>query len=287
MTLRRRFEVLTPLPNVLVADLISDIRVHLNWIKHILDLPNIINDRKAEGVLVISGGRYPVNIKLSRRREDEKEIIEIDFTGTFSMKIIYTIFTEPIGTKVRGDIEISVGFFWERMLKGFIRDLCEHLRSELFDMLKQVQMSNLEKEIKSHETEIKERREDTKEEEATSEKTMLKVRTLSNPDKLTNPVLMAKILSRSELTESFQITDKHEYISKLEGIAAKYGDSIAYVVLKDVITVRALLEKGVLTGLKIEADNKVYDGVDALKSLESIEELKGKLYVFVLKGTMD
>lgn len=287
MTLRRRFEVVTTLAPELIADQISNIRVHLDWIKHILDLPNVIDDKKAEGVLVISGGRYPVTIKLSRRKDNGKELVEVKFTGTFSMKIIYTIFTEAVGTKVRGDIEISVGFFWERMLKGFIRDLCEHLRSELFGMLKRVQMSGLEKEVRSHETEIKEWREEIKEERVPSEKILSEVKMLPNPDKLIDPLLMAKILSKSELSKSFQVSDKREYLRKLKDIAAEYSDSIAYTILKDEIIVRALLEKGVLTGLKIEAGGNTYDGVDALKILESTSELRGKLYVFVLKEPID
>lgn len=288
MVLKRRFEVITPLPANTVAESLSNVSLHMAWINHIMDLPKVQDRYNGEGVLLVSGGKYPVKITLTPKTVDGSFQITLRFSGTFSMKIIYTIKKEVIGTKVRGDIEISVGFLWERMLKGFIKDLSEHLRSQVFNYLKELEASPPKKEEEAPKpTQEAEQVKETGGEEGVAErpkeelqKKIRSIKTSGDLTKLNDPIFLSKLIASAELVDSVEVSSTAEYIDTLIKHSGKHKEGTLYTVLKNEVIVRALFEGGVMTGFRIEAGEEVFDGAPALHKLTVMPDLKGKLYVF-------
>ena len=285
MTLHTRFEVITPLTVQDVTASLSDIALHMAWLSHIMELPKIYSKRKGEGVLIISGGKYPVKIDLEVKEKETESRLTVTFTGTFYMRIHYMIKKETIGTKVRGDIEIKVGFLWERMLKGFAKELSEHLRNRVFNYLKDLEKAPLqtgEKKVQVEEKKISggEKREEVKEVELPKE--FEEIKKVGKLDKLSDPLLLSKLISSSEFKESLDVSSITDFLKVVGKLVKKYPKGKLYIVLRDSVNIRILSEEGVMTGIRIEVGEKTMDGEEAIRYLKSNPEVKGTAYVFLL-----
>jgi hypothetical protein len=295
VVIRRRFEVITPQHLDKVAEALSDLKLHIDWLKYIMDASQVIDENNAEAVLIISGGRYPVKIKFSKWKSEKEYVLQLTFTGTFHMILTYTILPIRAGTKIRGDLEISVGFFWERLLKGFAKDLAEDLRMKIFNYMK---ILKEEKPPSRPEAKPKVEEKPAPPPKVKPEKPapkpppkpvpkekvkLFKIPTEKEPKKLGDELLLLEIITRSELISTEKVKSLDEFFKKVESTVNTTKEKKLYILLKGKVAIRLLIEDGIITGVQVETEGKVLNGSEALKILATKPDISGWVHIFKIK----
>ena len=284
MVLRRRFEIVSPAPPNDVLAILTDVKNYLRWFRDFIEVINIQSDRSADIILFISGGRYGVTMSIDEWVEGNVHYVRVVFSGRFHM--ILTLMVEPSdgGSRVSGELEIAVGFFWERMLKGFASDLVSRLSRGINEAI-QALIARPVTPIAPSETARVERRE-VKKAEPPLAPLIGDLRMVNDPRKLEDIVLLSTILMKSKLISTRRVNDVVEFINELRIISEEFKNENVYVVFRNKVAVSVLIEKGVITGLRIKFDSEEVNGKEVLDRLSELEEFKGVIHIFRVPGTL-
>ena len=277
MVLRRRFEILSSAPRRDVVRVLVNIRNYIEWFSDFIDQAELRSIRSASATLRIPGlpGKYKVSMEVADWIESDVHYVKLSSTGDLKFSITFTITPEvpyeEESSRVRGILEINVGFLWRRTMRDFASRLIEKLSIGINDTLQRLVSG---KEV--------EKRELIKEYTLTLEPTTIfqVVRAAPDPRRLEDIVALASIVVKSTLINTRRISSLQELLNELNKIVEEYKGENIYLVLKNDVTLNMLIEDGVLTGLKIRIGNEEYNGREALERLNTLKEINGTLHIF-------
>ncbi len=106
----------------------------------------------------------------------------------------------------------------------------------------------------------------------------------ANPDKLGDELVLGMILLRSELIDTIKVSLSGEEV--LNQVSRKYSDlkeDVLYINIRSSdgkINMKFLIEKEVLTGVRVDLQDRVLNGREALEHIMSLPKVEGRMYIF-------
>ncbi len=106
----------------------------------------------------------------------------------------------------------------------------------------------------------------------------------ANPDKLSDELVLGMILLKSELIDTVRISLSGEEI--LNQVSRKYSDlkeDVLYINIRSPdgkINMKFLIEKGALTGVRVDLQDRVLNGKEALEHIMNLPKIEGRMYIF-------
>ncbi len=106
----------------------------------------------------------------------------------------------------------------------------------------------------------------------------------ANPDKLGDELVLGMILLKSELIDTVRISLSGEEI--LNQVSRKYSDlkeDVLYINIRSPdgkINMKFLIEKGALTGVRVDLQDRVLNGKEALEHIMNLPKIEGRMYIF-------
>ncbi len=111
-----------------------------------------------------------------------------------------------------------------------------------------------------------------------------RVNIIANPDKLGDELVLGMILLKSELIDTTKVSLSGEEV--LNQVSRKYSDlkeDVLYINIRSSdgkINMKFLIEKGVLTGVRADLQDRVLNGKEALEHIMSLPKVEGRMYIF-------
>ncbi len=319
MVIERSFEVVTVVPPEDVLEILSDLELSIPmW--SIYESMELINDNEAYVTLRISGSTYRLRLRLRR----ERNRIIIEGAGPIALTIVINVERRGAGTIISGKVVVKAGFFKERILAPGIAAFIDDTKNKIMFQLpmiaevyrerkKVMEKTPVEKEkprekvkeVKKPEVkapaptqrEVKPQPKEVRKYEEAPEKVRerkeapARINIRANPDKLGDELILGMILLRSELIDTTKVSLSGEEV--LNQVSRKYGDlkeDILYMNIRSSdrkINMKFLIEKGTLTGVRVDLQDRALNGKEALEHIMSLPKVEGRMYVFkVPPGTV-
>ncbi len=312
MVIERSFEVVTVVPPEDVLEILSDLELSIPmW--SIYESMELINDNEAYVTLRISGSTYRLRLRLRR----ERNRIIIEGAGPIALTIVINVERRGAGTIISGKVVVKAGFFKERILAPGITAFIDDTKNKIMFQLpmiaevyrerkKVMEKTPVEKEkprekvkeVKKPEVkapaptqrEVKPQPKEVRKYEEAPEKVRerkeapARINIRANPDKLGDELILGMILLRSELIDTTKVSLSGEEV--LNQVSRKYGDlkeDILYMNIRSSdrkINMKFLIEKGTLTGVRVDLQDRALNGKEALEHIMSLPKVEGRMYVF-------
>ncbi len=117
-----------------------------------------------------------------------------------------------------------------------------------------------------------------------STKTPVQVSIIENPSKLGDELVLGMILLKSELIDTVKVSMSGEEI--LNQVSRKYSnikEDTLYINVRSSdgkINIKFLIEKGTLTGVRVDLQDKSLNGKEALEYIMKLPKVEGRMYIF-------